>query len=157
MLGRSKRQAASAIYQKALAPAIGGGVAFWAATVATSFLPIAAEYRAALANPNIQTVWVASLPVGMLIGYGVSYSLLRFFEKIPTQSPILKAVLLSVIALFLSIIVVEVPQSLLKTSDAWRYLLIGVMLNIPRFLLLGAAIGYLCNARAHSLFKGDTK
>ena len=111
----------------------------------------------AISNPHIQTVWVASLPVGILIGYGVSYCLLRFFEKAPAQNPILKSVILSVIALCISIILIEVPQSVLKTSDAWRYLLIGVMLNAPRFLLLGIVIGYLNSAHAHSPFNGDQK
>jgi len=32
---------------------IGGGVVFWATTIATSLLPIAAEYRAAFSNWNI--------------------------------------------------------------------------------------------------------
>jgi len=47
---------------------IGGGVVFWATTIATSLLPIAAEYRAAFSNWKLQTVWVDSLLVGMIIG-----------------------------------------------------------------------------------------
>jgi hypothetical protein len=73
---------------------IGGGVVFWATTIATSLLPIAAEYRAAFSNWNIQTVWVDSLFVGLIIGCGISYFLLRFFDKIPTKNPILKSVIL---------------------------------------------------------------
>ena len=68
---------------------IGGGLVFWATTIATSLLPIAAEYRAAYSNWSIQTVWVASLPMGMIIGYCVSYFLLRYFDKIPSKDPIL--------------------------------------------------------------------
>ena len=66
---------------------IGGGVVFWATTIAISLLPIAAEYRAAFSKRswNIQTVWVDSLLVGMIIGCCVSYSLLRFIEKIPQR------------------------------------------------------------------------
>ncbi len=51
---------------------IGGAAAFWATTVATSLLPIAAEYRAAHTNRKVQTVWVDSLFVGLIIGCGVS-------------------------------------------------------------------------------------
>ncbi len=48
---------------------IGGGLVFWATTIATSLLPIAAEYRAAYSDWSIQTVWVVSLPMGMIIGF----------------------------------------------------------------------------------------
>jgi hypothetical protein len=127
---------------------IGGGVVFWATTIATSLLPIAAEYRAAFSKRswNIQTVWVDSLLVGMIIGCCVSYSLLRFFDRIPTKNPILKSAILSFIALVIAIILIDVPQSflLLGPSDALHYFLIGIMLNVPRFLFLGIVIGYLC-------------
>jgi hypothetical protein len=79
--GRSKRQTSYEFYKKLYKLTIGGGVVFWATTIATSLLPIAAEYRAAFSNWSIQTVWVDSLLVGMIIGCCVSYSLLRFFEK----------------------------------------------------------------------------
>src|SRR5690242_14106358 len=68
---------------------IGGGAAFWVTTIVTSLLPIAAEYRAAFSNWSVQTVWVASLLVGMMIGCCVSYSLLRFTAENPTKDPIL--------------------------------------------------------------------
>lgn len=104
---------------------IGGGLVFWATTIATSLLPIAAEYRAAYSNWSIQTVWVASLPMGMIIGYCVSYFLLRYFFGMS------------------------------NSFDALHYFLIGVMFNVARFLLLGIVIGYLYNERADSRFKGD--
>jgi hypothetical protein len=121
----------------------GGGVAFWVTTIATSLLPIAAEYRAAFSNWSIQTVWVGSLLAGMSVGCCVSYSLLRFFEKIPTQGPILKSVLLSSIALAIATILLDVPRSFHGPSDALYYFLIGALFNAARFLLLGLVIGYL--------------
>jgi len=135
---------------------IGGGLVFWATTIATSLLPIAAEYRAAYSNWSIQTVWVASLPMGMIIGYCVSYFLLRYFEKIPSKNPILKSGIISFIALIIAVILIDVPQSFFGMSnsfDALYYFLIGVMFNVARFLLLGIVIGYLYNERAHS--KGE--
>ena len=145
--GRSKRQKSFEFYKKLYKLTIGGGVVFWATTIATSLLPIAAEYRAAFSKRswNIQTVWVDSLLVGMIIGCCVSYSLLRFFNKIPTKNPILKSAILSFIALVISIILIQVPQCffLLGPSDALHYFLIGIMLNVPRFLFLGIVIGYL--------------
>ncbi len=138
---RKKRQTSHEFYKKLFKLAIGGGVVFWATTIATSLLPIAAEYRAAYSNWSIQTVWVDSLLVGMIIGCCVSYSLLRFFDKIPTKNPILKSVILSFVAYVIVIILLQVAAS--RTSDALHVFLIGAMLNVPRFLFLGIVIGYL--------------
>jgi tellurite resistance protein TehA-like permease len=139
---------------------IAGGVVFWATTIVTSLLPIAAEYRAAYSNWSMQTVWIYSLLMGMIIGYGVSYFLLRYFDKIPSKNPILKSVMISFIALIIAVIVIDVPQSFFgmrNSFDALYYFLIGVMFNIARFLLPGIVIGYLYNDRTHSLFKGNKK
>jgi len=122
---------------------IGGGIVFWATTLAISFLPIAAEYRTAFSKASIQTVWVASLPAGLILGFCVSYSLIRFFDKIPTKNPILKSVILSLIALVIATILTLVPQSFLGQRDILHYILIGIMLDLPRFLFLGLVIGYL--------------
>ena len=139
---------------------IAGGLVFWATSIATSLLPIAAEYRAAYSNWSIQTVWVYSLPLGMIIGYCVSYFLLRYFDKIPSKNPILKSMIISFIALIIAVILIDVPQSFFgmrNSSDALYYFIVGVMFNAARFLLLGIVIGYLYNERTHSLFKGDKK
>ena len=123
---------------------MGGGVVFWVTTIAISLLPIAAEYRSVFSKASIQTVWVASLPAGLIIGFCVSYFLLRFFDKIPTKNPILKSVILSLIALIIATILIEVPASFLTTtSDALRYFLIGAIFNVLRILALGIVIGYL--------------
>ncbi len=139
---------------------LGGGMVFWATTIATSLLPVAAEYRAAYSDWSIQTVWVASLPMGMIIGYCVSYFLLFYFDKIPSTNPILKSGIISFIALIIAVILIDVPQSFFGLSnsfDAMYYFLIGVMFNGARFLLLGMVIGYLYTEPAHSLFKGDQR
>ena len=139
---------------------IAGGLVFWTTTIATSLLPIAAEYRAAYSNWSIQTVWIYSLLMGMIIGYSVSYFLLRYFDDIPSKNPMLKSMIISFIALIIAVIVIDVPQSFFgmrNSFDALYYFLIGVMFNIARFLLLGIVIGYLYNERTHSLFKGDKK
>ena len=143
MTGPSKRQTSSEFFKKLFLLAIGGGVAFWATTVATSLLPIAAAYRAAYSNWSMQTVWVASLPMGIIIGCCVSYCMLRFFNKIPTHKPILKAAILSVIALVIVTFLIPVPPGFHGAGDAWYYFFIGVIFNAARFLLLGIVIGYL--------------
>ena len=136
------------IWRKIVVLAVVGGLAFWATSIATSLLPIAADYRAA--RWSAQTVWVGSLPAGMIIGFFVSFFLLRFFDKIPTKNPILKSVILSFIALVIATILLEAPASF-RTSDALYYFLFGTMLNVPRFLVLGIVIGYLYKR----LYKGS--
>ena len=145
MLSQRRRETQYMILIKVLILTVLGGGVFWVTTIATSLLPIAADYRAAFSNWNIQTVWIASLPVGMIISCCVTYSLHRLFEKIPAGDPILKAVILSLIALVTATILIDVPRSFLfpGPSDALYYFLIGVMFNAARFLLLGFVTGYL--------------
>jgi hypothetical protein len=122
---------------------IGGGIVFWLTTIVISLLPIAAEYRSAFSKANIQTVWVASLPAGLIIGFCVSYSLLRFFDKVPTKDPILKSAIISLIALVIMTILSLIPHGFLGQRDVLHYFLIGIILDAPRFLFLGIGIGYL--------------
>ena len=122
---------------------IAGGVIFWLTTIAISLLPIAAEYRTAFSRASIQTVWFASLPAGLIMGCCVSYSLLRFFDKIPTKNPILKSVIISLITLVIATILTLVPHGFLGQSNVLYYILIGIILDLPRFLFLGIVIGYL--------------
>jgi NhaP-type Na+/H+ or K+/H+ antiporter len=138
------------IWRKVIILAIAGGLVFLAITIAISLLPIAAEYRAAESISNIQAVWVGSLPAGLITGFFVSFFLLRFFDKIPTNNPILKSVVLSFIAFVIAMILLEAPASF-RTSDVLYYLLIGVIFNVPRFLFVGIVIGYLYKR----LYKGS--
>ena len=138
---RSKRQTSSEFYKKLFKLTIGGGVVFWTITFAFSLLPIAAEFRAALSISYVQMILVESVLGGMIISCGLSFFLLRFFDKIPTKNPILKSVILSFVALGIVSILVGVAAS--RTSDALHVFLIGVTLNIPRFLFVGIVIGYL--------------
>jgi hypothetical protein len=136
------------IWRKIVVLAVVGGLVFWATSIATSLLPIAADYR--VARWSAQTVWIGSLPAGMIIGFLMSFFLFRFFDKIPTKNPILKSVILSIIALVIATILLEAPASF-RTSDALYYFLFGTMLNVPRFLVLGVVIGYLYKR----LYKGS--
>ena len=91
------------IWRKVVILAIVGGLAFWAATIAISRAPIAAEYRTTLSISYLPMI-VGSLIGGLIIGFFVSYFLLRFFDKIPTKNPILKSVIISLIALVITTI-----------------------------------------------------
>lgn len=141
---QSKRQKRVRINRKLLLKlTIGGGVVFWLTSIATSLLPIAAEYRAAFSNWSIQTVWIGSLLMGMIIGSCTSYLLLRFFEKIPGKDPILKSMILIFIALVIAIFLIDVPMILQEPNASLYYFFIGVIFNAVRFLFLGFGIGYL--------------
>lgn len=131
------------IWRKASILAMGGGLGFWVANFAISLTPIAAEYRAALSISYLPMLLEALLG-GLIIGFCVSYSLLRFFDNIPTKNPILKSVILSFIVLIIVTMLIEVPAKFLTTtSDALRYFLIGAIFNGLRILSLGIVIGYL--------------
>ena len=140
---QSKLQKSHTFSKKLFRLTVGGGAVFWVTTIVTSLLPIAADYRAAFSNWSIYTVWIASLPMGMIIGCCVSYFLLRFFEKIPARDPILKSVILSAITLVIAIILIDVPMILNDPGASLQYFLIGVLFNTVRFLFLGFSIGYL--------------
>jgi hypothetical protein len=139
--GRSKRQTSYEFYKKLFKLTIGGGVAFWAITIALSLLPMMAEFRAALSIPYVEGALVEPLLGGMIISCGLSYFLLRFLDKIPTKNPILKSVILSFVVYVIVIILLGVAAS--RTSDALHVFLIGAVLNVARFLFLGIVIGYL--------------
>ena len=141
--GRSKRQTSYEFSKKLYKLTIGGGVAFWAITVAFSLLPMMAEFRAALSIAYVEGALVEPLLGGMIIACCVSYFLLRFFDKIPTRNPIPKSVILSFVALGIVFILLGVAASRVGPGDALHVFLIGVMLNVPRFLFVGIVIGYL--------------
>jgi hypothetical protein len=131
------------IWRKVLVLALAGGLGFWAANFAISRTPIAAEYRAALSISYFPML-IESMVGGLLIGFCVSYFLLRFFDKIPAKNPVLKSVILSFIVLVIVTILIEVPSSFLTpTSDAVHYFLIGAIFNVLRILALGIVIGCL--------------
>jgi CBS domain containing-hemolysin-like protein len=123
---------------------VAGGSGFWLANFAISLTPIAAEYRTALSISYLPML-LAALIGGLMIGFCVSYLLLRFFEKIPTNNPILKSVILSFIVLIVITILIGVPSSFLTPGDPLRYFLIGTLINIIRIFALGIIIGYLYN------------
>ena len=122
---------------------IAGGLGFWAANFAISLTPIAAEYRAALSISYLPML-LEALVGGLMIGFSISYCLLRFFDNIPTTNPIQKSVIVSFIALISVTLLIEVPAKFFTpTSGALRYFLIGALFNVLRILALGIAIGYL--------------
>ena len=138
MMIRSKE-----IWRKTLTLAMAGGLGFWVANFIISRTPIAAEYRAALSIAYLPML-LESLLGGLILGFCVSYILLRFFDKIPTRNPMLKSLILSFGVLIIVTILIEVPLSLFfPTDNDLRYFLIGAMFNLLRILALGIVIGTL--------------
>jgi branched-subunit amino acid ABC-type transport system permease component len=122
---------------------LAGGLAFWVANFAISLTPIAAEYRAALSISYFPML-LEALIGSLIIGFFVSYSLLRLFDKLPTKDSILKSIIMSFIVLTIVTVLIEVPAKFLTTtSDALHYFLIGTMFNLIRIFALGIVIGYL--------------
>ena len=150
-ISRSRRQKPFGFYKALCKRTVVGGIVFWSTTIATSLLPIAASYRAAFSNWSIQTVWIDSLFMGMIIGCCVSYALLRFNDEIPAKNSILKSVTLSTLALIFALVLVDVPMISRGSSDALHYFLIGAVFNTTRFILLGIAIGCVRDEMASNL------
>jgi F0F1-type ATP synthase assembly protein I len=126
-----------------------GGAAFWITDFAISVSPIAAEYRAAFSISYLPMALVEALVGGLMIGCWVSYFLLRFFDKIPTKKPILKALTLG----FVAMLMIELLSTLVDPTNVSVYLLIDTGMNVPRFLALGIVVGHLydkLNGGAHS-------
>lgn len=133
--------------------AVAGGLGFWVANFAISLTPIAAEYRAALSIAYLPMLLEALLG-GLIVGFCVSYFLLHFFDKIPTTSPLLKALLVSFIALISVTILIEVPGKFFTpTNNALHYFLLATVFNTLRIFALGVVIGYVYDRLGGSVIK----
>jgi len=139
--GRSKRRTSQEFYKKLFQLTGAGGAAFWITDFVISVSPIAEEYKAAFSISYLPMALVEALVGGLMIGCCVSYFLLRFFDMLPTKNPILKALILSFVAMGM----IEVLSTLANPNNASVYLLIDTGMNVPRFLALGLGIGYLYN------------
>jgi hypothetical protein len=137
--GLSKQESSRDFSKKLLKLAVAGGAAFWVTDFVISVSPIAAEYKAAFSISSLPLALVQALVGGLVIGCCVSYSLLRFFDKLPTQNPIFKALILS----FVAMLMIEVLSTLGNPSNAFVYLLIDTEMNVLRFLALGIVVGHL--------------
>jgi hypothetical protein len=137
--GQSERQVSHGFYKKLFTLAAAGGVAFWVVDFAIALSPISSEYMAAFSVSYLPLALVTAFIGGLVIAFCVSYFLLRFFNKIPTKNPILKALILS----FVAIVVIEVLSTFGNLSNAYVFLLVDTVMNIPRILALGIVVGYL--------------
>ena len=130
------------IWKRAFNLTLFGGLAFWLTNFVISRTPIAAEDRVAMSF-SYYPMLLESLIGGLMIGFCVSYFLLRFFDRIPTQDPISKSLILTLIVLVVVTILIGGPSSFYATKDTLRYFLIGTEFNVLRILALGLGIGCL--------------
>jgi uncharacterized membrane protein (Fun14 family) len=131
------------IWKKVFVLTLVGGLAFWLANFAISRTAIAADYRAAM-SISYYPMLLESLIGGLIIGFVVSYALLRFSDWIPAKDPILKSVILSSAVLIILTILLGGPSSFYATNNVLRYFIIGTTFNVIRITALGLAIGYVC-------------
>ncbi len=123
--------------------AVGGAAGFWLVNFVISLTPLAAEYRAALSIAYLPMLLEALLG-GLIIGMCVSFCLLRFFDRIPANSPMAKSLVLASIGVVVATLALDVPAKFMTgLSDPVRYFLMGTVINGLRFMALGAVVGYL--------------
>lgn len=122
---------------------LAGGLAFWVANLAISLTPIAAEYRAALSIPY-WPMTVAALAGGLLVAGCVSGLLLGFGDRMPGRSLILKATVLGLLVMG----VIEAFSIAIDADHLTVFHVVGVIINVPRFLALGWMIGWLAGQGA---------
>lgn len=119
--------------------AVAGGAAFWVTDFLMAVSPIAAAYQAAFSFSSLPVALVEALVGGLVIGFCVSYFLLRSFERIPGKNPILKALILS----FSAMAIIEFLSAIGNPAHASVYLVLDTGMNFPRFLALGWTIGFV--------------
>ena len=138
---QSKAQAPQAFPKKLLILAAAGGAAFWITDFAIAVFPIAEEYQAAFSISSLPVALVEALVGGLVIALCVSFLLLRFFDRIPGEKTVHKALILS----FGVMLLIEALSALGNPAHASVYLLLDTGMNVPRFLALGWVIGYSFN------------
>ena len=125
---------------------LAGGAAFWIIDFGMAVSPIAVEYRAAFSIASLPVALAEAFAGGLVIAFCVSLLLLRFYDRIPANKPTFKAMILSLAAMFL----VEIFSTLADPSRAFTCMVIDTVMNLPRFIAMGTAIGF----RYTQLYKG---
>ncbi len=136
---QSKHQASHEFSKRLLKLAGSGGAAFWITDLIIALSPIAAKYKAAFSISSLPVALAEALVGGMVIALCVSFCLLRFFNKVPGNKTIFKALILS----YGAMVIIEVLSALGNPANASVYLLLDTGMNVPRFLALGLVIGYV--------------
>lgn len=122
---------------------LSGGAAFWVANFCISLTPFAAGYRAAL-SISYAPMLIEALAGGLILGLCTSYILVRFFDRLPGRSPILKSLVVSGAVLVIVTLLFEVPGKFFTPiQNPVHWFLAGLLINVIRLPALGLAIGYV--------------
>lgn len=122
---------------------LSGGAAFWVANFCISLTPFAAGYREALSISYVPML-IEALAGGLILGFCVSYFLVRFFDRLPARTPILKAWLICLIVLVIVTLLIEVPAKFFTPiNDPVHWFLAGLLINVIRLSALGLVTGYV--------------
>jgi hypothetical protein len=125
---------------------VAGGAAFWAGTLTTSLLPIAAEYRTALSISHARNLLIEAPVAGLIVGWCVAYLLHRFADRIPGRRPVDKAVFMSLGALVVAGLAIRGMGLLVQPAHPdLGWFAVGAALDLPRFAILGMAVGLICD------------
>jgi hypothetical protein len=137
-------------------PALAGATAFWVVNLAISVTPVAADYRAALSISYIPMLVEAAIG-GTAIGLFVSWTLLRFPDRVPGRQPVAKALLLCFAVLLVVTVLIEVPGKFLASANRPVHnLLIATVFNALRIPALALVIGSLRRRAAGREHKGTS-
>lgn len=127
--------------------ALAGAVAFWLANFIISLTPVAARYRAALSIDYVPMLIEAAVG-GVIIATLIAFLLTRHPARVPGSGPMRKALLLSVAALVVLTVIVEVPAKFGSAfPDAGHWFLVAAAFNVIRILAMGTAIGTIIRRR----------
>jgi deazaflavin-dependent oxidoreductase (nitroreductase family) len=128
-------------------PALAGAVAFWLANLVISMTAVAAAYRSALSISYLPMLMEAAAG-GVVVAGAVAFLLTHFPGRVPGGGPLRQAMLLSLGALVLLTVFLEVPAKLRSdVADPGYWLLVGTVFNTIRILALGVGVGLVIRAR----------
>lgn len=121
-----------AVYKMSYKPATFGVVAFVLARVATHLLvPNPAGFRT---SPLID---FGSAFLGAIIAFSISWYLIRYYNRIPLDGPILKSIVLSILAL----VILGGLSTLASQGNAF-YFAVYLVYEAATFIVTGVSIGF---------------
>ena len=123
---------ALAAYKSSYKLAIVGAIAFWLAAAATRL--VVPDTFGFTPTPLFSA---GILFRSVVVGLSVSYYLVLYFDKIPSKSPILKSVILSIIAL----VIFGGITTLFYFDEALNFILEYFLYNVAAFAASGVVIG----------------
>jgi hypothetical protein len=129
-------------WKKIVPMTFAGGLAFWLTNFAISRTSLAAEYREALSISYLPML-VEALVGGLVIGFCVSFFLIRFNNTIPAKNQIVKSLMLSFLLIAIITVTIGNPSSFMRSGNIPRYFTIGTLINLTRISSLGLTIGVM--------------